>query len=281
MSALTFELKAAPEFPLDVSPLIPERLQGMTLEKIRNIKLDYGKQRTPVDSLFKVSGNDRDHIRIENSTDRVISVGANMTSGTIDVTGDVGKFLGQGLKGGLINVDGNAGDWTGNRMTGGRINIHGNAGDYVGASLPGDTFGMNRGFINIHGDAGDRVGDRMRRGIIIIHGQANDFCGSRMYAGTIMVMKQAGRNTGVGMRRGSLVLARKPAHMSATFLNCGTLKMQFLRLLFTQLAEYGEEFVHFRRFGAEAQRFSGDRARNGKGEILILQNTTSSKRKSS
>ncbi|MDX1518852.1 MAG: formylmethanofuran dehydrogenase subunit C [Gammaproteobacteria bacterium] len=279
MTALTFELKSAPEFPLDVSPLIPGRLQSMTLQQIRALRLEYGKQKTPVSTLFKVSGKDPNNIKIVNSTARIVSIGKGMESGRIEVSGDAGKFLGQGLKGGRISIEGNAGDWIGNRMTGGRIDIHGNAGDYVGASLPGDPFGMNNGFINITGNAGDRVGDRMRRGMIIIHGQANDFCGSRMYAGTIIVLKKAGRNTGTGMRRGSLILARKPAHISTTFRSCGNLKMQFLRLLFTQLAEIGEEFSLFRNFGAEAHRFSGDRARNGKGEILILQTIKSGTRK--
>jgi len=279
MSALTFELKSAPEFPLDVSPLIPDRLEGLDLQKIRALKVEYGKQKTSVSSLFRVSGRDREHIRIQGSTSRLQSVGKDMTRGTVEVSGDVGKFLGQGLKGGRLEVHGNAGDWVGNRMTGGHINIYGNAGDYVGASLPGDTFGMNDGFINILGNAGDRIGDKMRRGMIVIHGQAGNFCGSRMYAGTIVVLKEAGKNTGVGMRRGSLVLARKPAHISATFRSCGVLKMQFLRLLFTQLLQYGDEFSLFRKFGAEARRYTGDRARNGKGEILILLNTNSGTQK--
>lgn len=279
MTALIFELKTVPEFPLDVSPLIPERIESMNLKQIKAIKLDYGKQKIALSTLFKVSGKDRSHIKIVNSTSRIISIGRDMSAGSISVEGDVGKFLGQGLKGGEITVTGNAGDWIGNRMTGGRINIQGDAGDYVGASLPGDKFGMNNGVINIKGNAGDRVGDRMRRGMIIIHGNANDFCGSRMYAGTIIVLKKAGKNTGSGMRRGSLVLARKPAHISTTFRSCGNLKMQFLRLLFTQLADSDDDLKLFRKFGAEAHRYSGDRARNGKGEILILQTIKTGRRK--
>ncbi len=279
MSALTFKLKAAPEFPLDVSPLIPEKLDSRNLQQIKSIKLQYGKQKTPVSDLFNVSGSDKQNITILNSTDRLIAVGKNMTEGHIKVEGDAGKFLGQGMKGGRVNVNGNVGDWTGNKMTGGRIDIQGNAGDYVGAGLPGDPFGMNNGFINIFGNAGDRVGDRMRRGIILIHGQANDFCGSRMHAGTIIVLQKAGKNVGSGMRRGSLILARKPAHISSTFRSCGSLKMQFLRLLFTQLADTDDQFSLFRHFGAEAHRLSGDRARNGKGEILILQNLKNRTRK--
>lgn len=279
MTSLTFELISAPEFTMDVSPLIPQRLESLDLQAIKALKLDYGKQKIPVSTLFKVSGSDRNHITIKNSTNLVHSVGKDMNHGTIEVFGDAGRFLGQGIKNGHIIIHGNAGDYVGNRMTGGRIDIHGDAGDYVGASLPGDTFGMNNGFINIFGNAGDRVGDRMRRGMIIIHGKANDFCGSRMYAGTIIVLEKAGKNTGVGMRRGSLILSKKPVHINAAFRSCGNLKMQFLRLLFTQLAESGEEFSFFRNYGAEAHRFSGDRSRNGKGEILILQPINTGTRK--
>ncbi len=271
MTPLTFSLKSKPEFTLDVSPLTPDRLGSLSLDKIKSLKLIYGKQKSSVSDLFKVTGKDHNHIKITNSTSRVISIGKEMSQGLIEVGGDVGKLVGQGMSDGNITVSGSVGDWMGNAMTGGRIDIQGNAGDFVGASLPGDKFGMNRGFINIFGDAGDRIGDRMRRGMIIIHGNANNFCGSRMYAGTIIVMGKAGKNTGAGMRRGSLVLAKKPAHISPTFMSCGNLKMQFLRLLFTQLANIGDEFSIFRKIGPEAHRFSGDRARNGQGEILLLQ----------
>ena len=118
---------------------------------------------------------------------------------------------------------------------------------------------------------GDRVGDRMRRGIIIIQGKSGNYCGSRIHAGTIIVLDRVGKLPGEGMRRGTIILAKKPAHISATFKSCGNLKMQFLRLLFTQLANMGKEFAMFSKYGPLAHRFSGDVARNGKGEILILQ----------
>jgi len=44
MSALTFTLKAQPKFTLDVSPLIPDNLEGNSLTKIKNLKLVYGKE---------------------------------------------------------------------------------------------------------------------------------------------------------------------------------------------------------------------------------------------
>ncbi len=271
MTALTFTLKHHPKYTLDISSLTPDRLEGKTLANIKKIPLVYGKETVSVDKLFSVKGRNSGEILIEKSCNKLICVGQHMTKGSINIKGDVGDFLGQGLKGGVITLRGNSGSWTGNAMSGGRINIIGDAADYVGAGLPGDSFGMRNGLISITGNAGDRVGDRMRRGIIIIQGKSGDFCGSRIHAGTIIVLDKVGKHPGEGMRRGTIILAKKPAHISATFKSCGNLKMQFLRLLFTQLVSMGTEFELFNKYGAFAHRFSGDIARNGKGEILILQ----------
>jgi len=130
---------------------------------------------------------------------------------------------------------------------------------------------MTNGLINIKGNAGDRVGDRMQRGIIIIQGKSGNYCGSRIHAGTIIALDKVGKHPGEGMRRGTIILAKRPAHISATFKSCGNLKMQFLRLLFTQLAGIDTDFEIFKKYGPIAHRFSGDLARKGKGEILILQ----------
>lgn len=271
MSALTFTLKSKPKFPLDMSPLIPDKLENLSIEKIKKLKLVYGKDSVNVDSLFNVKGNDKSSIIINKSCDQLICVGKEMSIGKIAVKGDVGDFLGQLMKSGDITIDGNAGSWTGTGMSGGRINVKGNVSDYTGAGLPGDAFGMTNGLININGDAGDRVGDRMRRGIIIVQGKSGNYCGSRIHAGTIIVLDKVGEHSGEGMRRGTIILAKKPSHVSATFKSCGNLKMQFLRLLFTQLANIDDEFKFFSKYGPVAHRFSGDLARNGKGEILILQ----------
>jgi len=271
MSALVFTLKKQPEFTLEVTPLTPDNLEGKTLTNIKNLKLIYGNKAVKLDTLFSVKGSDSSQVIIEKSSDKLINAGHGMTKGSITIKGDVGDFLGQGMKNGILTVIGNAGSWAGNAMSGGRININGNAGDYVGAGLPGDSFGMSNGLINIRGNAGDRVGDRMRRGIIIIHGKSGNYCGSRIHAGTIIVLDKVGKLPGEGMRRGTIILAKKPTHLSATFKSCGNLKMQFLRLLFTQLASIDEELTLFNKYGPEAHRFSGDLARNGKGELLILQ----------
>jgi len=271
MNALTLKLKNDLLFTLDAGLLTPENLEGKTLAQIKELKVGYGNKNVKLETLFTISGTDTNNICIEKSTNKLSNVGKGLNSGSISIKGDVGDFLGKDMKDGALTVEGNAGSWVGNAMSGGRIDITGNVLDYVGGGLPGDAYGMSNGLINIKGNAGDRIGDRMRRGIIIIQGKAGDYCGSRIHAGTIIVLDKVGKLPGEGMRRGSIILAKKPTHLSATFKSCGNLKMQFLRLLFTQLANIDTNLSFFNKHGPEAHRFSGDLARNGKGEILILQ----------
>ena len=271
MTPLTFKLKSQPKFTLDVSPLIPDRLSNLENTQIKRIKLRYGKQQVTVDQMFSLTGNDTNNIKIFGSCDRLICVGHGMSHGNIDVKGDVGDFAGLYMKGGHIRIEGNAGAWVGNSMSNGHIDIKGDVGDYLGAGLPGDPYGMSDGLIYVSGNAGNRVGDRLRRGFIIIHGKAGDYCGSRMVAGTIIVLDKAGKYPGFGMKRGTIIMAKKPRHIAASFKSCGNLKVQFLRLLFKQLAAKGNQFSFFEKYGPEAHRFAGDLASNGKGEILILQ----------
>ncbi len=271
MSPLIFTLKTRLGFSLDISELTPDKLSKKNKSQIKNIKLSYGKKKIPIMELFTISGNDTNNIQIHRSCNKLICVGHGLSYGSIHIKGNVGDLLGQHMRGGYIKINGNADSWVGNKMAGGRIDITGSVGHYIGAGKLGDAFGMTEGLINIKGSAGHRVGDRMRRGMIIIHGKTGDFCGSRMHAGTILVLGKAGTNVGTGMRRGTIILSKKPKHIIATFKSNGNLKMQFVRLLFTQLMKMGKEFPKFRKLDPEVHRFSGDLSRNGKGEILILQ----------
>ena len=271
MTALTFKLKTTLEFTLNVSPVTPDNLLNKTITQIKKIKLSYGKQTLTINDFFNVTGNDANNIHINGSSEKLTFIGNEMSFGAITVSGNVGDFVGQYMRGGKIRIKGNAGAWLGNSMTNGQIEIDGNVGDYVGAGLPGAPYGMSDGLILVSGNAGDRVGDRLRRGYIIICGKAGDYCGSRMVAGTIIVLDKAGKYPGFGMKRGTIIMAKKPRHIAATFKSCGNLKVQFLRLLFKQLSQLGQQFSFFDKYGPEAHRFAGDLASNGKGEILILQ----------
>lgn len=270
MSALTLTLTARPAQPVDMSPLVPDRLLGLRLSEIRSLRLRCGNRSLRVRELFRVAGRDASRLRILRSTTRLEAVGAEMQAGVIEVRGPVGAHLGRRMAGGRIRVRGDAGLGAGCGMRGGSITIVGRAGDFVAAALPGERAGMTAGTIYVQGDAGDRVGDRQHRGLIVVEGTVGDYCGSRMLAGTIIVLGSAGRYVGAGMRRGTIILRRRPRLVAGTFNSCGMLTMEMLRLLFRQLPRVQRRLARLSSMPPRAERFAGDLAVGGKGELLIL-----------
>jgi formylmethanofuran dehydrogenase subunit C len=130
---------------------------------------------------------------------------------------------------------------------------------------------MSGGAITVGGNAGDRVGQRMRRGTIVIHGNTGDYCGAHMVAGSIIVLGTTGDGLGSGMKRGSILLANPPPRILPTFNPSGHLKLGLLPLFFRHLADTGVAPGLQDRFSSAAQRYAGDRSRDGKGEILLLE----------
>ncbi len=130
---------------------------------------------------------------------------------------------------------------------------------------------MTRGSIICQGDVGDRVGDQMRRGLILIDGNAGDYCASRMVAGTIGVYGNAGKYVGFDMKRGTILLTKNPASHAtfhATIQDCGTHTLPFLALLFQSFKQLPTKFNQIK--SQRVQRFAGDLACNGNGEILVV-----------
>lgn len=270
MSALTLALTVRPEQPVDMSSLLPDRLYGLSAAAVGKLRVRCGNRLVRVRDLFKVSGATGGGVRILGSTSRLDRVGAGLRAGEIEVHGPVGDYLGHGMAGGSIHVLGGARSWLGSGMSGGSVTIDGSAGDFVGAALAGESEGMADGAIHIRGSAGDRVGDRQRRGLIVVEGDAGDYCGSRMLAGTIIVLGAAGRYAGAGMRRGTIILGRGARHIGATFNSCGPLKMEVLRLLFRQIPRAHRRLARLGSLEPVAERFAGDLALGGKGELLVL-----------
>lgn len=270
MSVLTLTLQQTPPARVDMSPVIPERLEGLKAKAVAAIKLDCGGRPLPLGELFAIEDGDASELRIRRSHPRLARIGAAMSRGAIRVGGAAGAFLGQNMRGGLIEVKGNAGEYLGSGMRGGRIDVHGDAGDRLGAPIPGEQLGLRNGVIRVRGNAGARAGDRMRRGLVVIEGDAGDYLGARMIAGTIVVLGQAGDFTGYGMGRGTLLLQRTPKSMPATFNDCGEFRLAFLQLLYRQLAETGIRPEKNRVFADTVRRYAGDLAWSGKGEVLIM-----------
>jgi formylmethanofuran dehydrogenase subunit C len=126
---------------------------------------------------------------------------------------------------------------------------------------------MSYGSIICQGDVGNRLGDQMRRGLILIDGNAGDYCGSRMVAGTIGVHGNTGQYVGFGMKRGTILLKNKTV-FHATIQDCGTHNLPFLALLFQSFKPLPSKFNTLKN--QRVQRFAGDLACNGNGEILVL-----------
>lgn len=264
---LSFKLKTEPTQRVDCSSLVPESLAGKSLAEIGAISLVIGNRTVAVKTLFEISGSDAEHIVFENGSKKLDYIGHAMKSGRITVKGDAGSYVGFLMKKGEIAIHGNANAFVASGMSGGMIVVDGNVGDFLAAAIAGERKGMRGGTVIVKGDAGDRVGDQMRRGLLLIEGNAGNYCASRMLAGTIGVLGKVGDYAGYGMRRGTLLLSETP-RLHATIQDCGSHTLPFLSLMFKSFADLPSRFAKINK--NRVQRYAGDIANDGKGEILIV-----------
>jgi formylmethanofuran dehydrogenase subunit C len=145
--------------------------------------------------------------------------------------------------------------------------VHGNAGGQAGAAYRGSLSGMTDGTILIDGSAGLEIGMRMKRGTIVVGGPVRDFAGLQMKGGTIILHSGAELRTGAWMNRGTIV-SLKPIPLLPTFAYAATYNPSFLRLYAKHLAPLGFTLPCDEEDGAY-QRYTGDTAVPGKGEILV------------
>ncbi len=267
MSALTFTLKQRTDQRVDMSPLVCQKLSGMEPAEVAAIELQNGKRKVRVDELFKISGSDSQNIEIKNSFGKLDFIGKDLAEGAIHVEGDVGAYLGMGMVAGSIDVFGNTDIYAACEMKGGQLVIDGNAGDFLGGAMIGNKQGMKGGAVIVKGNVGDRAGDHMRRGVMLIEGDTGDYCGSRMVAGTIAVLGTTGRFPGYMMVRGTLLLWSQP-QLSASFNDCGAHTLAFLPILLNSFKKFNSRFAEVEIFN-RVQRFGGDMAEKGLGEILV------------
>jgi len=271
MSALTFTLQMQLRQRLDVSPLTPDRLQGLSRAQIAGLPLQYGNRTLTVADAFLIEGEDTGHILFSKAQTKLDYIGRGMTCGRIQVEGDAGSYLAMQMRGGLITVSGHVDAYAACELKNGTVLIDGSAGDFLGAALPGNKKGMAGGIVLVKGDAGDRVGDHQRRGLILIEGRAGAYLGSRMTAGTIAVLGQVGNNPGYAMARGTLLLAHPPTALLPGFSDCGLHTLGFIPLLLKSVSHLDTRFAHLSDHLKRVRRHAGDRCSLGKGEILIAQ----------
>ncbi|PYQ96619.1 MAG: formylmethanofuran dehydrogenase subunit C, partial [Acidobacteria bacterium] len=142
--------------------------------------------------------------------------------------------------------------------------VHGNAGGQVGAAYRGSLSGMTDGTVIVDGSAGLEVGMRMKRGTIVVGKPARDFAGLQMKGGTIVLCGGAELRTGAWMNRGTIV-SLTPLQLLPTFGYASTYNPTFLRLYARYLSAFGLALPA----DASYQRYTGDAAVPGKGEILV------------
>jgi formylmethanofuran dehydrogenase subunit C len=269
MTALTFTLKEIPRQRIDLSPLTPDKLAGKSRKEIEVITLQSGTRKIPAAEIFRIKGDDPANIIFANACDKLDRIGAEMTGGHIHIDGNVGAYLGLQMRNGDIIVSGSAGAYVASGMKNGLIEIKNNVGDFLAAALPGDQRGMSGGSVIVRGNAGDRAGDHMRRGVLLIEGNAGDYCAARMTAGTIVILGNVGILPGYAMKRGTLLLRKTPERLPATFNDCGAHTFSFLPMLTRSWKTFGGKFARLPKAKSPMQRYMGDLANNGKGEILL------------
>lgn len=269
MTALTLTLKTEPRQRVDVSPLLPETLAGLTTADIGAIPLQIGNRQVPTGELFSIAGDEPATLVFQGVTGKLDFVGRGMRDGEIRVEGDAGSYLGMQMRGGRITVTGSVAAYAACEMKHGTIVIEGNAGDFLGAALPGNKKGMAGGWVVVRGRVGDRAGDHLRRGSILIEGDVGAYVGSRMVAGTIAVLGKVGPHPGYGMGRGTLLLAQAPDTIPPTFNDCGTHTLGFIPLLLKDYAHLDTAFSGMAANLRRVRRYAGDMSGLGKGEILV------------
>src|SRR5438874_13546355 len=126
---------------------------------------------------------------------------------------------------------------------------------------------MTGGEIVIRGDAGAQAGAAARRGLIVVTGDAGPQAARGMIAGTVVVFGRAGPGAGRFLKRGSIV-ALGAIERPATFGYACTYRPPYVALLLRYLRARCRVEVAEGQISGRYERYSGDLAELGKGELL-------------
>ncbi len=267
-SGLHLKLRSAPKTRLDLSALVPHKLADQATSGIENTVLPAGSTSYKVGDVFDVGGAPGDRIVIEGCQPTFDFVGAELTDGTIIIEGDTGAYCGHRMRSGTIEVHGNAAPFLASNLRGGLITVKQNAGDHLGAPIAGERDGIAGGTVLVFGTIGDYAGERMRRGTIVAKSNIGAFAGARMKGGTIWATNGFGEKAGALMRRGTLI-SPTPVALLPTFVDCGHHDLVAMQLINRHLeATLGDNAPP--KINGPVQKFAGDMASLGKGEVLIV-----------
>ena len=260
---LILTLKEEIMVPVEMDKIIPEKVQELSAEEIKNIELPQGRTTITVGELFdvEVKESETPKLVIKNSTAKLKRIGEKMTTGEIVVEGDAGMYVGVEMKGGKIVVNGNADSWAGQNMKGGEIIIKGDAKDYVGSAYRGDWRGMSGGTIIVEGNAGNEIGEYMKGGKIHIKGNVGLLAGIHLSGGIIIIDGDAEARAGGEMIKGAIVINGKLEGILPSFKFEGIVENPVIKL---SKKDAGTPLT------GKYYKFSGDYANNKpKGQLYV------------
>ncbi len=275
MKQIVLVPRKLPSIPIEAEVISPEIFSGKNIEEIKELQVWNGNCKRKLGDFFSVKGvksedPNETHIVIQGDVSRVKYIGKEMHSGKITINGNAGMHLADEMKGGEIIVNGDAADWVATEMRGGTLKIKGNAGNMLASAHPGSERGMKEGIIIVEGNAASSLARKMRRGTIIIYGDIGDHAGSQMIAGTIICLGNIGRRPGALMKRGTIIVYGKAESILPTFIYDATYQPTFIRFYLKNLKEKLNVKLPAEMFNGDYERFHGDIAEDGKGEILLF-----------
>ncbi|HUQ79917.1 MAG TPA: formylmethanofuran dehydrogenase subunit C [Gemmatimonadaceae bacterium] len=246
---VTLTLRAVLGEPLDLEGILPERLAMLGERDITALPVWSGRVTRALGDYFDVRGERSASLRIEGDVRRCRNIGAAMTGGAVEISGDAGDDLGVS-------------------MSGGSIRVRGNAGDRVGSGAPGASRGMTGGEIVVDGAVGSDAGARMRRGLLFVGGDTGSSAARAIIAGTVIVMGRVGAEPATASKRGTLV-AGGEVEVPLTYRYACRYQPPHVRLALTYLARRHGAAVDAHAIDAHYDRYCGDAGTVAKGEILI------------
>lgn len=270
--SVTLRQTRSPDQHIVLRGLSPKRLAVLTGAEIGRMNLFLGNRRYPLREFFTVelSGQDAGTLTVVPTDDRIDWIGAALDSGQVIVEGGAGDLVGAGMTGGSIQATGKAGDLCGSAMRGGQLSIDRESGDHPGGPLGGEQLGQRGGIILVRGSTGAFAGECLRRGLLRVEGDTGEYLGHRMVAGTVYCGGTTGELAGYGMRRGTLMLRESPPSLPHAFADKGIKEPVFLPLLWRQLSSFLHRSVQQPAAVQRVERYLGDLACDGRGEILVF-----------
>lgn len=256
---------------LDMRGIVPDRLASLSVEEITELTVPCQARSVRLGDLFEIQDGPRERLLFKGDLSLADNVAAGMRDGVLVVEGSVGNALAADMRGGQVVVHGDAGDYVAAGMRSGYVDITGSAQDYCAGARPGTRRGMRGGLLRVGQAVGRFLGYRMRRGTVIVGGSIDQGCANSLIAGTIICSGPLAAPVGVGMHRGTLIkLSIEPPPLHSGFTRPEQIRLSFLYLLFDPLRAQLPGIDIDSLLKQPMWRSLGDRASDGKGELLWL-----------